>query len=34
MLKKKNLSKKEEKIIPFQRSMVSEIGSKVFFSIE
>ena len=24
---------KEDKVIPFQRSMVSEVGSKVFFSI-
>lgn len=30
----KNSLKKEDKVIPFQRSMVSEVGSKVFFSIE
>jgi hypothetical protein len=32
MLKKD--PKKDHKVIPFQRSMVSDIGSKVFFSIE
>lgn len=30
----KDILSKEDKVIPFQRSMVSELGSKVFFSIE